>query len=99
MAFYQDRAQTSSLRPGPVFSPELSGTPYQQIKLSFIIIINPNGERFSIGKDPQGRETYFSKSLRNLEEEERAMPAVMAPGQVRQGLRFIGRFFPCWRIS
>lgn len=77
----------------PVFSLELSDTPYQQIELSFIVINDPNAERFNIDKDPEGRDTYLGTSRRNLKEEERAMRAGLAPGQVRHGLRVIGRFF------
>lgn len=78
----------------PVFSLDLSDTPYQQIELSFVIINDPESERFNVDKDEEGRETYFGTSRRNLKEEERAMCAGMAPGQVRRGMRFFGKFFP-----
>jgi len=78
----------------PVLSVDLSDTPHRQIELSFIIINDPESERFNIDKDEEGRDTYFGTSTRNIKEEERAMAAGLAPGQVRKGLRMISRFFP-----
>ena len=78
----------------PVFSLDLSDTRSHQIELSFIIINDVESERFNIDIDDEGRDTYFGTYRRNLKEEERAMKAGLGPGQVRKGLRMIGKFFP-----
>jgi hypothetical protein len=78
----------------PVISVDLSDTHHRQIELSFIIINDVESERFNIDIDEEGKDTYFGTSSRNLKEEERAMAAGLAPGQVRKGLRLIGKFFP-----
>jgi carboxypeptidase PM20D1 len=46
------------------------------------VINDPRGERYNIDRDPQGRDTLFGTTLRNIAEEERAMKAGLAPGQV-----------------
>ena len=60
------------------------------LELSFVVINDPRGERFNIDRDPQGRDTLFGTTLRNIAEEEKAMRAGLAPGQVRQGLHLLG---------
>jgi len=70
-----------------VFFLQLSDTPFMDnLELSFVVINDPRGERFNIDRDPQGRDTLFGTTLRNAAEEERAMKAGLAPGQVRPGL-------------
>ena len=70
-----------------VFFLQLSDTPFMDnLELSFVVINDPRGERFNIDRDPQGRDTLFGTTLRNVAEEERAMKAGLAPGQVRPGL-------------
>lgn len=71
-----------------VFFLQLSDTPFMDnLELSFVVINDPRGERFNIDRDPQGRDTLFGTTLRNIAEEERALSAGLAPGQVRPGLR------------
>jgi hypothetical protein len=43
---------------------------------------------------PDGRQTYYGTSMRNIEEEIRAMEAGLAPGQIHQGLRGFRRTVP-----
>jgi hypothetical protein len=70
-----------------VFFLQLSDTPFMDnLELSFVVINDPRGERFNIDRDPQGKDTLFGTTLRNIAEEERAMKAGLAPGQVRRGL-------------
>ena len=57
------------------------------LELGFVIINDPRAERFDIDRDEEGRETRLGTAGRNLKEEERAMAAGLAPGQVRRGLR------------
>ena len=73
-----------------VFFLQLSDTPFMDnLELSFVVINDPKGERYNIDRDPQGRDTLFGTTLRNIGEEERAMKAGLAPGQVRPGLRLL----------
>jgi acetoin utilization protein AcuC len=74
-----------------VFFLQLSDTPFMDnLELSFVVINDPKGERYNIDRDTQGRDTLFGTTLRNLAEEEKAMKAGLAPGQVRPGLRLLG---------
>ncbi len=73
-----------------VFFLQLSDTPFMDnLELSFVVINDPRGERFNIDRDPQGRDTLFGTTLRNIAEEEKAMAAGLAPGQVRPGLHLL----------
>jgi hypothetical protein len=60
-------------------------------ELSFVQITDPAGERFGIDRDEEGRDTLFGTTSRNREEEGRALAAGLAPGQMRRGLRLLGR--------
>ena len=74
-----------------IFFLQLSDTPFMDnLELSFVVINDPRGERFNIDRDPQGRDTLFGTTLRNIAEEEKAMTAGLAPGQVRPGLHLLG---------
>ena len=66
---------------------ELSDNSYNGIDLNFLIANNPTQEKFQTDIDDQGRETLFGTVHRNLAEEEKAMQAGLAPGQIRAGLR------------
>ena len=65
--------------------------PFAVPELSFVQITDPDGERFAIDRDEEGQDTLFGTLTRNLAEERRALEAGLAPGQVRQGLRMLGR--------
>ena len=66
---------------------ELSDNAYNGIDLNFLIVNNPISPRFRTDFDDEGRETLFGTVRRNLAEEEKAMRAGLAPGQIREGLR------------
>ena len=66
------------------------------MEISFIIVNDPDGERFGIDRDENGHETYFGTARRNVPEGFRAMEAGLAPGQVRRGLRMMGEMVACW---
>jgi hypothetical protein len=66
---------------------ELADNPYNGIDLNFLIANNPTAEKFRTDYDDEGKETLFGTARRNLVEEEKAMRAGLAPGQIRQGLR------------
>jgi len=63
--------------------------------LDFIIVNNPDAPRFSVDVDEQNRDTLFGRAKRNLPEEERAMRAGLAPGQVREGMRIMREVMGC----
>lgn len=65
---------------------ELADNPYGGIDLNFLVLNNPDGPRYQTDVDPQGRPTLFGTLQRNLSEEERAMKAGLAPGQIRNSL-------------
>jgi len=76
-----------------IFFLQISDTPFMDnMELSFVVINDPRKERYQIDRDPQGKDTLFGTALRNVGEEERAMKAGLAPGQVRPGLRLLGEF-------
>jgi hypothetical protein len=65
--------------------------PFAVPELSFVQITDPSAERFGIDRDEDGQDTLFGTVTRNLSEERRALAAGLAPGQVRRGLRLLGR--------
>ena len=75
---------------------DVSNTPFGQMEISFIIVNDPDGERYAIDRDEHGHETYFGTARRNIPEEIRAMEAGLAPGQVRRGLRMMRDMVACW---
>lgn len=86
-------------RPGdrdPIYFLDISSSPYGQMEISFVIVNDPDGERYDIDVDEEGRNTHFGTALRNIPEEIRAMRDGLAPGQVRKGLRAMGELVSCW---
>jgi hypothetical protein len=75
----------------PVALVDVEVGPFGVPELSFVQITNPASERFGIDRDGDGQDTLFGTVNRNLPEERRAMAAGLAPGQVRPGLRLLGR--------
>ena len=79
--------------PDSIFFLQVSDTPFMDnLELSFLVINDPHGERFQIDRDTRGKDTLFGTAMRNPAEEERAMKAGLAPGQVRPGLKLLGEF-------
>lgn len=66
---------------------ELADNAYNGIDLNFLIVNNPLSPKFQTDYDAEGKETLFGTVRRNLAEEEKAMRAGLAPGQIREGLR------------
>lgn len=75
----------------PLLLVDVDTTPFGVPELSFVQITDPAGERFAIDRDEDGQDTLFGTASRNLREEARALAARLAPGQVRRGLRLLGR--------
>lgn len=66
---------------------ELADNSFNGIDLHFLVANNPLSEKFNTDFDDQGRDTLFGTVHRNMREEEKAMRAGLAPGQIREGLR------------
>jgi hypothetical protein len=65
--------------------------PFGVPELSFVQVTDPESPRFGIDRGEDGQDTLFGTVGRNLAEERRAVVAGLAPGQVRRGLRLLGR--------
>lgn len=80
----------------PIYSIQISDSPDRtRLNWDFVIVNDPDSERFDIDIDERGRETLFGRASRNLAEEESAMKAGLAPGQVRRGLRLLDDIIDC----
>ena len=75
---------------------DVSNSPFGQMEISFVIVNDPDGERYDIDVDENGQDTYFGTARRNVPEEIRAMEAGLAPGQVRRGLRAMDELVASW---
>jgi hypothetical protein len=75
---------------------DVSNSPFGQMEISFVIVNDPDGERYDIDVDEFGQDTYFGTARRNIPEEIRAMEAGLAPGQVRRGLRAMPDLVARW---
>jgi hypothetical protein len=92
--FLRIRVLPSPHFPDPLIQLELGDTGNYQLEVLLVIINDPHSERFDVDRDWAGDPTKFGLMRRNLEEEERAMVAGLAPGQVRRGLRQMSRQLP-----
>jgi hypothetical protein len=70
----------------PFFYVELADNAFNGIDLNLLLLNDPTALRFRTDYDAEGRATLFGTVHRNLAEEERAMRAGLAPGQIRAGL-------------
>ena len=75
--------------PDPVLYGHLTDTLNGQIHILLYILNNPDSPRFDVDKMPDGSPTRFGILQRNLQAEQAAMQAGLAPGQVRNGLRML----------
>jgi hypothetical protein len=73
----------------PLLFAHLTDTINGQIHVLLYIVNDPESTRFDVDRMPDGTPTEFGTFHRNLEAEEAAMRAGLAPGQVRQGLRLL----------
>ena len=79
-----------------VYSMQVSDTTdLTQLNFDFVVVNDPDSERFDTDVDPEGRDTLFGMASRNLREEERALHSGLAPGQVRKGLGLTGDTLNC----
>ena len=68
------------------FALELADNSLNGIELNLIVLNDPTVQRFSIDQTEDGQPTMFGTLKRNLQAEEQAKNAGLAPGQVRAGL-------------
>ncbi len=74
----------------PAFYLQLTESRFGHLQVSFIILSDPEARRFGLDLDDAGQTTDLGLRSRNLREEEAAMQAGLAPGQIRPGLRMLG---------
>ena len=77
----------------PFLSLELQDNRLNGIDLNLLVLSDPAAPRFDVDVDAEGKETQFGTLRRNLEAEEAAMKAGLAPGQVRAGLKASAQTF------
>jgi hypothetical protein len=70
----------------PMVFIQLSDTSYNQVEFEWIIINDPDSERFQIHVSDSTQFLPPGSEFRNVAEEIRAMKAGLAPGQVKRGL-------------
>jgi hypothetical protein len=72
--------------PEDYFCLEIADNPLNGIDLNLLILNNPESPYFRTSYDDEGQPTLFGTLRRILAEEQRAMQAGLAPGQVRESL-------------
>jgi hypothetical protein len=77
--------------PDPIFYAHLTDTMNGQIHILLYILNDPNSPRYDVDKMPDGSPTKFGTLRRNIDAEQSALAANLAPGQVRRGLRLLGQ--------
>jgi len=70
----------------PIVFIQISDTLYNQVEFEWIIINDPDSERFQIHISDSTQFIPPGSEFRNIPEEVRSMRAGLAPGQVRRGL-------------
>jgi hypothetical protein len=75
--------------PDPILYGHLTDTMNGQIHILLYILNDPDAPRFEVDRLPDGTPTRFGTQVRNLEAEQAALAANLAPGQVRHGLRLL----------
>jgi len=75
--------------PDPILFGHLVDTLNGQIHVLLYILNDPDSPRFDVDKMHDGTPTKFGTLRRNLQAEQAAMEAGLAPGQVRRGLRLL----------
>jgi hypothetical protein len=75
--------------PDPILYGHLTDTLNGQIHVLLYILNDPDSPRFDVDRMPDGRTTRFGTLVRNLQAEQAALEAGLAPGQVRSGMRLL----------
>jgi hypothetical protein len=82
--------------PDPILYGHLTDTLQGQIHVLLYILNDPDSPRFDVDRMSDGTPTRFGTLKRNIEAERAAMEAGLAPGQVRHGLRLLGKAIPAF---
>jgi GNAT superfamily N-acetyltransferase len=77
-----------------VFLLKLTQPTDEFVEIAFLMVNDPQAERFNVDRDPAGSPVGILSGIRNPKEELRAMRAGLAPGQVRPGLRTFRQLLP-----
>jgi hypothetical protein len=77
--------------PDPLLYAHLTDTINGQIHTLLYVLNDPDSPRFDVDIMPDGSPTQFGTLRRNIEAEKEALAAGLAPGQVRRGLRMLGK--------
>jgi len=77
--------------PDPVLYGHLTDTLIGQTHILLYALADPASPRYDVDRLADGRSTVFGTRYRNLEAEEAAMQAGLAPGQIRRGLRMLSQ--------
>ena len=75
--------------PDPILYSHLTDTVTGQVHVLLYVVNDPDSPRYEVDRMPDGTPTEFGSLQRNLEAEESAMNAGLAPGQIRRGLRIL----------
>lgn len=76
--------------PDPILYAHMTDTLNGQIHILLYVLNDPHTARYNVDRMPDGTATRFGILHRNLQAEQEAMEAGLAPGQVRKGLRLLG---------
>lgn len=79
----------------PVFVVDIAMSAFSVPELTFVQVNDPASPRYGVDRDADGADTMLGTVSRNLAEEARALEAGLGPGQVRRGLRLLGRVLEC----
>ena len=79
----------------PVLVVDIGMSAFGVPELTFVSINDPAAPRYGVDRDPDGQDTLLGTVSRNLAEEARALGDGLGPGQVRRGLRMLGRVLEC----
>lgn len=84
--------------PDPILYGELTDTINGQIHVLLYILNDPESPRFDVDRMPDGTSTGFGTVYRNYPAEVAALQYGLAPGQIRSGLRMLGKAIEAFEI-
>ena len=79
----------------PVLAVDIAMSAFGVPELTFVQVNDPASPRYGVDRDADGQDTLLGTVSRNLAEESRALADGLGPGQVRRGLRMLGRVLEC----
>jgi len=79
----------------PVLLIDIAMSAFGVPELTFVQVNDPGSPRYGVDRDADGQDTLLGTVSRNLDEEARALDDGLGPGQIRRGLRMLGRVLEC----